>query len=76
MLPPTSIRPEDGGSMTLRNSGILPHQCTVSQLKRPSTSHTSHQGSIHFNEGRVPGCLKGLNLQQELEPLTVQQCVL
>jgi hypothetical protein len=33
MLP--SLHPEDGGSMFLRNLGILPHRYTESQPKRP-----------------------------------------
>jgi len=31
---PHSLYPEDGGSMALRNVGILPHQYTASQPKR------------------------------------------
>jgi len=30
----SSLHPEDGGSMALRNVGILPQPCTVSQLRR------------------------------------------
>jgi len=35
MLPSASIHPEDGCSMTLRNVGILLHNYTVSQPRRP-----------------------------------------
>jgi len=30
-----SLRREDGGSMVLRNVGILPQHCTVSQPRSP-----------------------------------------
>jgi len=34
-LPPSSLHPHDGGSMVLRNVGVLPHQYTAS---RPESS--------------------------------------
>jgi len=30
-----TLHHEDGGNMTLRNVGIVPHHYTISQLRRP-----------------------------------------
>jgi len=35
--------PEDGGSMVLRNVGILPEQYTASQPRRPQLEHHRHE---------------------------------
>jgi hypothetical protein len=50
MLPPFSLRPEDGASMVLRKVGILPQHYTVSQPRRPrhETALVSGMKIMHF----------------------------
>jgi hypothetical protein len=36
-----SLHPEDGGSLNLRNVGILQHHCTASQVRRPRLESSS-----------------------------------
>jgi hypothetical protein len=50
-FPPSSLHPEYGGSLELRNVGILPQRYTASQPKRPSLE--TSLSILSFNIGDI-----------------------
>jgi len=58
MLPPSSLHPDDVGSMNFRNVSILPQHCTASQPRRPRTVRLKRQESKRL--GQFWGCIPAL----------------